>query len=142
MEILYQELTTGKSRFVRRTLTNTFAVSNNHFKKKYCSKICTCTAFSLNQDDLDGPVFCGYSPSVTGYRLAVAIITIIIGGLLFFKLWDNDDRMITWIILLINAIFWFGATIVDCSTLANSTLSCNDKGFNGGYYNCNNARYG
>ena len=89
------------------------------------------------------PSYCGYPEGVTGFRLAVAIITVILAVLLFFKVWDNVPRA-GYVILLINAIFWFAAVVVDATILSNSTLACTNSDFlgNGSEFPCDNATYG
>ncbi len=69
--------------------------------------------------------YCGYGEGSTGYRLAVAIGTLIIGVLLLVDkldiLKDDATKNIT---LFVFAIFWFSFTISDITALANASMAC------------------
>ncbi len=99
------------------------------------------SAFSIDCDGCPTQSYCGYPPSNTGYRLAIALITFFLAVAMALKFFD-DKKEILYFVLLINGLFWAAAFVVDCATLTNSTLACSQGDFSSGDYNCHNATYG
>ncbi len=83
------------------------------------------TAFSVQCDGCSARSYCGYTTANTGFRLAVAILTIILAVLMFFKVF-KDNEMLLYFILLVHAVLWFAASMADAVSLTNATMACTD----------------
>lgn len=88
------------------------------------------------------PVFCGYSKGNTGYRLAVAIMTLFLGVIMIFKVLEKDEK-IKYFTLLLHMVIWFSVFVADSAQLSSATQACSEKYFffiNGS--KCDNSKYG
>jgi hypothetical protein len=81
----------------------------------------------LQCDGCPARSYCGYTTANTGFRLAVAILTIILAVAMYFKAFA-DYEMLLYFILLIHAALWFAASMADAVSLTNATMACNSGG--------------
>jgi hypothetical protein len=90
------------------------------------------------------PSYCGYDSSNTGYRISVALISLILAVLLILRVWERASK-ICYFVLLAHGILWFSAIVFDAAILTNTTLACSNKDFfndSSVSYTCDNTVYG
>jgi len=91
----------------------------------------------------DKTSYCGYSNGNTGYRLTVAIITLIFSVGIFLQFFEERQ-------MILNAIYWslyslwFLASGLDIVAVANGQAACNDSltSLSGSSSTCSNSVYG
>ena len=66
--------------------------------------------------------YCGYSEGSTGYRIAIAIITVIVGALIGLNFLGKNGENPYVLATLLAA--WIGVTASDCALLSNASSSC------------------
>jgi hypothetical protein len=100
-------------------------------------------AFSVKISGQDKPSYCGYSNANTGYRLAIAILTLFFAISFFFDVYDNRPLLLSGIYFGAHSL-WFFALGLDINSLANGQSYCKDDftSINGGDVTCNNSVYG
>lgn len=99
------------------------------------------TAFSVSCDGCDKPSYCGYNDGSTGYRIGIAGATGIIAILMALKKFD-DQPFALWITLLLNAVFWGAAFVIDCAIVSNAALACTNSAAWANDEKCSNTKYG
>jgi hypothetical protein len=70
--------------------------------------------------------YCGYSDMITGFRLTIACLTIIVFGLnIVFKTFTDAVKMWKYIKYVMLAL-WYAVLVADSVTLGNASLACDD----------------
>lgn len=103
------------------------------------------SAFQISRSGQDKPAYCGYGLANTAFRLAVACVTCILGALLPFDVMNKGpSELLHWVFFVLG-VFWFSATVSDCTVLVNSTEACVDwweDTVTSPSYTCENGIYG
>eukprot|EP01040_Poterioochromonas_malhamensis_P004841 gene4841-5196_t len=109
--------------------------------KNYCDNYPTSMLrpISIKFNGRDDPSFCGFSDGITGYRLAVAIVTILFSIVIFFGIFDERKGMFSsgcWKLYSL----WFLAAGLDLVSVLNGQAGCKDSLDSVG--DCDNSVYG
>jgi hypothetical protein len=95
--------------------------------------------FSVSYKD-DDSCACGYSKPNTGFRLALACITVL-GGVWLYMYKDKEDtKFITYWGLFAISILWYSASVADIIALVQGGAACDN--FSGSDLKCGTAQYG
>eukprot|EP01040_Poterioochromonas_malhamensis_P007679 gene7679-8292_t len=91
----------------------------------------------------DKPSYCGYSNANTGYRLAVALITLFFSVAIFFRVFEERPAILSASFWGLYSL-WFLAAGLDVVSIANGQAACQEDEFtvSGGTKECNNSIYG
>eukprot|EP01039_Chlorochromonas_danica_P008099 gene8103-8934_t len=101
--------------------------------------------FQISRSGEDKPAYCGYGLANTAFRLAVGCVTCILGALLPFDVMDKGPSELLYWVFFVLGVFWFSATVSDCTALVNSTEACVDwweDTVSSASYSCENDIYG
>lgn len=88
------------------------------------------------------PSYCGYSTSNTGYRLAVALLTLFPSVAIFLRSFEERHAILSVIFWALYSL-WFLAAGLDVVSLVNGQAACLDEfTVSNGTKNCDNSVYG
>jgi hypothetical protein len=98
--------------------------------------------FKLYSDG-QGDSVCGYSAANTGYRLALACLSIIAGIWMIFHTKIEGAMVYSYWFIWAMKIFWFAALLADIIAIIQGSKACNNGiAKYGGGFDCGTAQYG
>ena len=98
--------------------------------------------FAFTIDNTSDSVYCGYSEGNTGYRLAIAILTIF-GGIGMAVDKEDAFQKIAYWGLFGSSVLWYAATVIDIMALVQGSKGCTESWESEGTgITCDSSAYG
>jgi len=85
--------------------------------------------------------YCGYGIANTAYRLALAILTVILGCLMASPLLNDKPKFTYWSLFCVS-ILWYSATVADSTAYINGSEACTNSFGEQSGVSCNGSSYG